>query len=153
MEPRFVDREALRVMGVLVRCRPEAADFGDIWMNQFMSRHDEVAPLSTDGAYYGVDYMPDDQGLMEYVAGMAVGDVEAVREGLVLREVPAARYAVFECTVSTIGEAYGHIHGAWLPSSEEYELHDRKPGLEYYPPNTESNESPVFIYIPVRPKK
>lgn len=152
MEPEFVDREPFRVMGVLVRCRPEAADFGDIWMNQFMSRHDEVAPHSTDGAYYGVDHMPDSEGLMEYVAGMAVGDVEAVPEGLVLREVVAARYAVFECTVGTIGEAYAHIHGMWLPSSEEYEFDDPKPGFEYYPPNTETNESPVFIHIPIRPR-
>ena len=55
MEPKIVSRDGFRVMGVLARCTPASADFHDIWMNQFMARHDEVKPNSTDGAYHGVD--------------------------------------------------------------------------------------------------
>jgi len=51
MEPQIVNREGFRVMGVLARCTAAGADFHDIWMNQFMTRLDEVEPHSTDGAY------------------------------------------------------------------------------------------------------
>ena len=46
---------------------------------------------------------------MDYLAGMAVEGVVDVPEGLTLREVPASRYAVFECTVKTISDTYDWI--------------------------------------------
>ena len=116
-----------------------------------MPRHGEIKPFSTDGAYYGVDYMPDESGLFEYIAGMAVGDVADIPEGLVVREVPAATDAVVECTVATISQACSFIHGEWLPGSG-YEHDASLPGLEHYPPDTTTGESPVFVHVPVRVK-
>lgn len=152
MEPEFQDRAAFRVMGILARVTPENEDFHDIWMNRFMARHDEIHPLSTDGAYYGVEFASDEQGAMDYLAGMAVGEVGSVPEGLVVRDVPAARDAVFECTVATIGQTFDAIFGRWLPDSP-YEHDPGKPGFERYPPDTATGDSPVLIHVPIRPKR
>jgi predicted transcriptional regulator YdeE len=149
MEPEFQDRAAFRVMGVLVRVTPENEDFHDIWMNRFMARHDEIRPHSTDGACYGVGFASGQQGAMDYLAGMAVGEVASVPEGLVVRDVPPARDAVFQCTVATIGQTFDAIFRQWLPASP-YEPDPEQPGFERYPPNTTSGDSPVFLHIPVR---
>lgn len=148
MEPIIVRRDRFTVMGVLAQVTPESADFEDIWLNQFMARHDEVRLHSTDGAYYGVCFWSGD-GAIDYIAGMAVGAVTTAPEGLVSREVPAATDAVFECTVATISQTYDFIHGEWLANSK-YDYDRSAPEFEHYPPGTETGESPVFIHIPAR---
>jgi AraC family transcriptional regulator len=151
MEPKFVDRDAFTVMGVQERFTPETEDFEGIW-KRYMAFHERIAPLSTDGAHYGVCFASDQEGAMDYVAGMAVPPGTDCPEGLVVRDVPAARDAVFECTVRTIRETYEFIHHTWIAGSP-YVLDDPKPGFERYPPNTTRGDSPVLIHVPVRPKK
>ncbi|MGD8239986.1 MAG: GyrI-like domain-containing protein [Armatimonadota bacterium] len=144
MEPRIVEKDAFTVIGVESTEAHETDDFETPW-NDFMSHHGEVKPHSTDGAYYGVSY--GEGGDMRYLAGMAVAGVAQVPEGLTMREVPGGRYAVFECTVATIHDAYDHIFGEWLPSSG-YE-HDARPDFERYGPDTATGEDPVLIHVPV----
>jgi predicted transcriptional regulator YdeE len=118
MEPKIVDRGAFTVMGVLAHGAPDKMDFNDVWANRFMPHNDQVVPFSTDKAYYGLWFASDEKdGAPDYVAGMAVENVSSVPEGLVLRQVPAARYAMFECTMKTIGETYGYAYQRWLPAS------------------------------------
>jgi predicted transcriptional regulator YdeE len=153
MEPKFESRETFTVLGLQERFTSETEDFEGVW-NRFMSYHNEINALSTDGAYYGVSFVPDDvpaDEAMDYVAGMAVEDVEEVPEGLVLREVPAARCAVFECDVNTIHQTYEQIFESWLAESE-YEADQPRPNYEHYPPATARPESPVLICIPIREK-
>jgi len=86
------------------------------------------------------------------MAGMAVGDVDSVPEGPVVREVPAARYALFTCTMRTIGTTWEYIYKDWLPASQ-YENDAPLPSFEYYPPDDErAGDFPVSIYVPVREK-
>jgi predicted transcriptional regulator YdeE len=153
MEPNIVTREAFTVLGFQERFTSETEDFEGVW-NRFMAFHNEISALSTDGAYYGVSFVPDDvqEGeAMEYVAGMAVGELADVPEGLVLREVPSARCAVFACAVETIHQTYEHIFHQWLPESQ-CEADHPLPNYEHYPPATARPDSPVFIYIPIREK-
>ncbi|HCU35977.1 MAG TPA: hypothetical protein DGT21_11170 [Armatimonadetes bacterium] len=151
MEPTIAAREAFTVMGVQVRCTPATADFHDIWENQYMPRDAEVKACSIDGAYYGVCFCTGNEGAVDYLAGMAVADRTTTPEGLVVRVVPAATEAVFECTLATISQTYSFIHGQWLPASQ-YELDEAAPDYEHYPPATPSGEQPVFIHIPVKAK-
>jgi len=138
-------------MGVAGRFTLENEDYSTIWTKHFMAYHDQISPLSTDRAYYGVSFGTDEEDAMDYLAGMAVGRVTSVPQGLVVREVPAGRYAVFEWTVKTISEMYDHVFGNWLPASQ-YGYGDPLPSFEYYPPDTETVDSPVFLYVPVRRK-
>ncbi len=56
-------------------------------------------------------------------------------------------YAVFECAVQSIGEAYRFIFSEWLPGSS-FELSTAAPVFERYPP--EGQESlPVLLHIPI----
>ena len=86
---------------------------------------------------------------MDYVAGMAVGGVDEVPEGVTLREVPASRYAVFECTVKTISDAYDWIFGEWVPTAPYGRPGQGSPKADFerYPPNTDSGETSVLLYI------
>ena len=148
MEPKIVEREAFCVLGLQERFTPDTEDFEGIW-KRFMQHHDRIGPHSTDQACYGVCFDADDEKAMDYVAGMAVPPGTECPAGLVLRDVPAARDAVFECTVATIHETYEYIHHEWLAPSP-YEMDHPKPTFERYPPGTDSAGSPVLIHVPVR---
>jgi len=150
MDPKMVTRDAFTVMGLMECFTHNAEDFEGIW-KRFMAYQDQIQPLSTDKAYYGVGFGTEESSKIEYLAGMAVGDVDSLPQGLVLRDVPAARYAVFQCTVKTIHQTYDYIFDEWFPSSP-YEHDEPKPLFEHYPPDTATAESPVFLHVPIRLK-
>jgi predicted transcriptional regulator YdeE len=150
MQPKIVHRDAFRVLGTLTPVKRPGEDpqtFVAIW-NRFESFHDRIKAHSTDGAYYGVQFATDRPDTINYLAGMAVGEVGDVAEPLVTREVPAGRYAVFECPVEKIGPTYGYIFGKWLPTSE-YKRSEKAPVFEQYPP-ADDTQSPVLIHILVK---
>ena len=93
----------------------------------------EVQPLAIEAAGYGVYFQTDQPGLCDVFGGMAVPPGANVPEGLVLREVPAAQYAVFECSLATIGATWGAIFAEWLPTSE-YEEDRPRPCVEHSRP-------------------
>ncbi len=149
MKPTFIDRGSFLVMGTSTRVAPECEGpekYGSIW-NEFESHHAQIEPYSTDGAYYGVSFAVGEGKVCDYLAGMAVEQVGSIPEGLVLREVPAARYAVFACPMEAIGETYRFAFGEWLPSSP-YHFSGAAPAFEQYPPE-EDESSPVLVHIPI----
>jgi AraC family transcriptional regulator len=145
----IIEREAFDVMGVQERVIPANADYGAIW-ERFMTYHDTIRASCADEGYYGVSFCADDrEGTVDYVAGMAVQGVTRAPEGLVLRRVPAHRYVEFRCTVRTIGPTWRYAYEEWLPASQFESAHPSA-DFEYYPPGSESDDSPVMIYIPIR---
>ncbi|MEW6755957.1 MAG: GyrI-like domain-containing protein [Candidatus Latescibacterota bacterium] len=151
MEPRFVDRPAFSVMGVVAHGTPDRIDFHALWENGYMPHDALVKPLSLDHAYYGAWLASGEDGVPDYLAGMAVADDAVPPAGLSVRRVPAARYAVFECTLKTIGQTYGHVYQDWLPRSR-YEYADGCSDFEYYPPDMKDG-APTFVYVPVRERR
>lgn len=118
-----------------------------IW-KQFESHHAAIRPHSLDGRYYGVSFAAAPDGSFDYLVGMMVGKGSTPPEGVQVREVPAATYAVFACDVQAIGPAYGYIFGEWRAASG-YEVDPTKCVFEQYPPATETN-APVLIHVPIR---
>ena len=151
MEPKSVNRDAFTVLGVVEHFASAAENSGPLWQ-EFMSYHDQIQPLSVDQSYYGVYLGTDHAKPLDYLAGMAVEDVDAVPECLVVRELPAAQYAVFECTLKTLGPTYGTIWKEWLPSSP-YELDVAAFGFDFHRPNTTSGDSPMHIYFPIKARQ
>jgi predicted transcriptional regulator YdeE len=148
VEPKILDRDSFLVLGIQTRITPEMEThehFGSIW-SSFESHHDRIKPHSTDGAYYGVRFPGGAEGHYDYLAGMAVGKV-AEPEDLVQREVPAARFAVFESPVADIGRTYLQIFRDWLPRSS-FKIDASAPVFEQYPPENRP-DLPVLIHIPV----
>jgi predicted transcriptional regulator YdeE len=77
--------------------------------------------------------------------------VETLPEGMGRWDVPAAKYAVFACTLPTMGEVMGFAQGTWLPASGyqrapayEFELYDE--AFDNQDPN-----SKFEYYIPIEP--
>jgi predicted transcriptional regulator YdeE len=108
VEPKIGRKETFALLGLQEHFTQETEDFEGIW-KRFMRYEAQIGPHSVDGAFYGANYAPRSGTGMDYLAGMAVGEVESVPEGLTLREVPGSRYAVFECTVKTISDTYDWI--------------------------------------------
>ena len=154
MEPKLVDRDGFFVMGLLERVPPpdeEHAFFRDIW-KRYMAHHKTIEALSDAKGWYGVCFDVEPEGALDYLAGMAVPADAACPDGLVVRGVPAGRYAVFACTVATIHDTYEHIFHSWLDASPC--VHDApKPCFEHYGPGTDSDGSEVWIHIPIREKE
>ncbi len=87
-------------------------------------------------------------GLVDFIAGVIVGEVAEVPEGLTLRPLPAGAYAAFACTLRDIGSTWREIYGRWLPTSGYVEDVSR-PSLEFYPPSTPGPDEPVIVYLPI----
>ncbi|MFH1085020.1 MAG: hypothetical protein V1772_04580 [Chloroflexota bacterium] len=152
-EPRFETREAFTVLGVeddAIKMDTVDPGFHDLWMRRFMPHHGEVSVFSTDGAYYAVWFgMVGDLVLVgTHLAGMAVRPEAVAPEGWVIRQVPAARYAVFDTTLRDVGDGPEYALHRWLPGSG-YALDGDKPRFDLMPPDTSGPESPVTVWIPV----
>ena len=151
MEPQIVDRDAFKVMGVLGHFASVAEDHTALWEKDFMEYHDQIKSLSTSEGYYGVYLGADHAKPMDILAGMVVQDAAGAPEGVQVREVPAAKYAVFECLFQEIGSTYGYIWGEWLRTSA-YEQDMSKLGFDCFPPATTDGSSPMEIWLPVKKK-
>jgi predicted transcriptional regulator YdeE len=151
MDPKIIDRDAFKVMGVIGHFDSVAEDHTPLWEKDFMLFHDQIKSLSTGEGYYGVYLGADHTKPMDILAGMAVQDAVGAPEGIQVREVPAATYAVFECLFQEIGHTYGYIWGEWLQTSA-YEQDTSKLGFDYFPPATTDGGSPMEIWFPVKKK-
>jgi predicted transcriptional regulator YdeE len=151
MDPKIVDRDAFKVMGVIGHFDSVAEDHSPLWEKDFMMFHDQIKSLSTGAGYYGVYLGADHTKPMDILAGMVVQDAAGAPAGVEVREVPAATYAVFECLFQEIGSTYGYIWDEWLESSA-YEQDMTKLGFDYYPPATTDGSSPMEIWLPIKKK-
>ncbi|NIO00747.1 MAG: hypothetical protein GTO42_01190 [Candidatus Latescibacteria bacterium] len=79
---------------------------------------------------------------------MAVKKPMTIPEGLEIRKIPRAKYAVFTCLLQAIGDMYRYIFEEWF-STSGYELDSSVPTFEKYPP-AEDASSVVLIHIPIR---
>ena len=154
MEPKHVEKGPIRLVGILTTGKPEeiVPQLNDIWMNRFMKYDERLKPYSADKAYYGAWTWKTPGMVPVYMAGMAVEGLAEIPDGLEEIVLSAARYAIFDATVSTFGQVYDEIYSRWLPSSP-YEYDIAGADFEYYPPNTMNGESATQIYIPIKARE
>jgi len=64
-------------------------------------------------------------------------------------DTPAQTYAVFSCTLPTLGSTLDHIHETWLPTSGY--RHVKGPALELYDEDfdPENPDSLMCLFIPI----
>ena len=151
MNFKIIDRDAIKVMGVIGHFASAAEDHTQLWEKDFMAFHDQIKSLSAVEGYYGVYLGADHTKPMDILAGMVVQDAAGAPEGVQVREVPAAKYAVFECLFQEIGSTYGYIWGEWLRTSA-YEQDTAKLGFDFFPPATTDGSSPMEIWFPIKKK-
>jgi predicted transcriptional regulator YdeE len=149
-QPDIVRREGFLVMGRVTHRKPgtdRPEMFEAIW-NDFETLQQSIKRHSVDSQYYGVSFAAGPDGSFDYMAGMAVRPVAETPEGLEVRKVPAATYAVFACPVQSIGQTYRYIFSEWRAESG-CEIDNATPAFEEYPPATDTN-APVLLHIPIR---
>lgn len=146
IEPKLVTRKAFTVMGVNEKFERGKEDFEGIW-KRFMNYDDVIDPHRSNDGHYGVSWSD-----VDYTAGRAIEKSPAnIPAGVVVQEVPKATFAVFGCTVGTIGETWHKIMVEWLPSSD-YIADESAPFFEYYTPRCKNSDHPVFHYVAVKEK-
>jgi predicted transcriptional regulator YdeE/effector-binding domain-containing protein len=139
MEPRILDKPAFTVVGLPFAGPISNAPYeegqgnneiGPVW-EEFNRRCGEIRHIS--GPAIGLCFgMPGDAEPW-YIAGIEVERAEAVPAGMMSMNVPAQKYAVFTCTLPTLGATYRHIMEEWQPRSgyeradaPDFELYDEK---------------------------
>lgn len=147
MEPEIVTKAAFTVVGMVYEGLNENNEIAEMW-RLFTPRIPEIKNI-VDGAF-GVCEPAAEDGTFRYLAGMAVSKADQVPEVMQVWEVPAQDYAVFPCTLQTIGQTYKHIFETWLPGSGY--TYVGSPDFEYYDETFESDVegSVLYIYVPVK---
>ena len=149
----IVERESFTVMGTLTRvtaAEENSEKYAAIW-KEFEPYIDQIRPISTGWRCFGVDFATNREGVFDYLAGMAVQSGATPPDNkLVVRKVPAARYAVFKCSYQDIGKTYQHIFDDWLPNSR-YEIDKNACSFEIYAMR-DLETRPVAIHIPIKNK-
>ena len=141
MEPRIITKPAFTVIGLpftgFITAAPyeggaENNEIGVVW-DQFNARCGEIQHIC--GPAYGLCFGIPNEEEPWYIAGFEVSGVEELPTGMMSMTVPAQRYAVFPCTLGTIGATYRTITEEWQPrtghehaDAPDFELYDEEPG-------------------------
>jgi len=146
----IAEQDGFTVIGTVTTVKigtDNSEKFTGIWKN-FEQYKDQLKPLSANKKYYGVSFGTKKNDVIEYLAGMKVSDdAKSPDKNLVIRKVPAARYAVFKCPGKDVGQTCQYIFGQWLPGSR-YNLDTNGCSFELYPPDEWVTRT-VAIYVPV----
>ena len=149
MEPRIVSQEGFAVVGMLVRGRHDQGEIPRMWQ-ALGPRVPEIQHRVAEDVAYGLsDNMDCDTGEFDYVTGFKVTSAASVPPGMVAREVPGGRYAVFTTTLPGLGETFKYAYDEWLPSSG-YQ-HRPAADLEIYGESFDPQDpdSTFDVYVPI----
>lgn len=149
LEPRFVERASITIAGAAVAGQLGEFNYAEIWEKRYGSLAALLAPHSLDGGCYGATLSEGDH--LVYIAGVAVAGQPQLPKGAETRQLPAAKYAVFDCTLSSMGAVMQEIHGRWFHASG-LEPDSAAVGFEYYHPRSGAGEMRVELFVPVKPK-
>lgn len=154
MEPKIVTKPEFYVVGMSYVGKNEHGEIPQLW-EQFNPRCTEVQSTNTQSCY-GLcfdDLEGVEAGVFEYIAAAEVSGPDAeVPSGMVLRHLPARKYAVFthQGTLAKLHETYEYIYQTWLPQSG-VQL-DGKFDMEVYDEDfdIDSPDSKLYIYVAVK---
>ncbi len=146
MQPKIVNKPAFTVVGMVYDGKNENNEIAELW-NQFAPNISEIRDIS--GASYGICNPAREDGSFRYLAGMEVSSAESTPPGMESWDVPAQQYAVFPCTLPTIGETYKYAFESWLPGSGY--TYVQAPDFEFYDDDFDPQvpDSRLYIYIPI----
>ena len=154
MEARVVFKESFTVIGMEVETRMIEDRIPQLW-ERFIPRLNEIKYRTSRHDTYGISEYSDNyvEEFFSYWACTPVDHAEEVPEGMVVRTVPAAFYAVVthKGKLESMGGVFDYIHTVWLPNSG-YEL-DKKDGFEVYGERflgADNDQSETDVYVAVK---
>ena len=155
MEPQIIERGKIKLVGLVFYGNPEHGDFGKTW-ERFGPHMDAIQNRVDKHEAYGVELYPPefpDPNAWIYFAAVEVSSFEDVPHYMVMKELPASKYAVFTVTggLGNIGKVFGYAYHEWLPKSG-YEM-ILPFDLEFYDERFEkTNMEELYIYITIKEK-
>ena len=159
MEHKFVTKPSMTVIGLsyIGKNDEQGPSFNhgiaDMW-GEFNTRYVEIKNLVERNALGACFSSPERaaEGEFEYVACYAVKAGTEVPDGMVMRQIPDYKYAIFTHKGKTInlGETYQYIYETWLPQSG-VELHEDKFDMEVYDqrfiPDSDESEFDILVAV------
>lgn len=118
MEPRFVQREGFRVVGINgTYTRSSAQDISSLWgqFNQLIPTISNRIDLNSD---YGICH-PLNPNEFDYIAAVRVEHLNKIPQGMVGYDLPSQHYAVFthKGHMRDFARTISYIWATWLPNS------------------------------------
>jgi predicted transcriptional regulator YdeE len=154
MKFTITEKDAFTVMGTQTRITSADQKNPDTYtkiLDAFEPYRTQLRPIAIERQLYGISFATDKKDAFDYLAGMTVhSDAAKPDPNLVIRNLPAARYAVFKCPGQDMSKTYQYIYSEWLPGSR-YKIDQNACCFEQYAPKEWANR-PVYIYIPIVPK-
>jgi predicted transcriptional regulator YdeE/DNA-binding transcriptional MerR regulator len=154
MEPKIVTKPAFKAVGLSYVGKNEHGEIPQMW-GTFNQRSKEIKWNGVKESYGLCFAAPEGakEGEFEYVSAEPVDDDQDIPEGMVYREVPEYKYAVFthHGKLDTLQETYKYIYETWLPQSGQ-QLHPDKFDMEVYDKDfiMDSDESKFYIYVAIQ---
>ncbi|MBC8330845.1 MAG: GyrI-like domain-containing protein [Anaerolineae bacterium] len=153
MQPKFVTKPAMTVVGLSYVGKNENNEIPQLW-GQWNMRAGEIKNR-TGFCAYGACFAAAEsagEGEFEYVACIEVSEIADIPDGMLMRQIPAHKYAVFthKGKLHTLPDTYKYIYETWLPQSG-LELHEDKFDMELYDErfvlDSDSSEFDILVAI------
>jgi AraC family transcriptional regulator len=150
MEPQIVQKPAFTAVGMKYRGKNQNREIPQLW-EQFIPHMGEIKHMSTPTNSYGImDHYDPATGDFDYLAAFGVDSADDIPAGMEVWAVPEQTYAVFPCTLATIQQVMGDAYRMWLPQSAYQGAEG--PMFEFYDENFTGDNSPLYIYVNIKPR-
>jgi predicted transcriptional regulator YdeE/effector-binding domain-containing protein len=154
MQPEIVNRPAFKAIGLAYVGKNEHGEIGEMW-GRFNERANEITRTNHKEAFglcFNTVEGPARPGEFEYVAGFEVAADKDIPAGMVCRQVPPYKYAVFthHGRLDNLGETYQFIYNTGLAQAG-LKPHPDKFDMEVYDKDFifGSDASKFYIYVAV----
>jgi predicted transcriptional regulator YdeE/DNA-binding transcriptional MerR regulator len=154
MEPKIVNRPAFKAVGLSYVGKNEHHEISEMW-GRFNQACGPIKRINHDEAFglcFSTVEGPSRPGEFEYVACFEVSDDKDVPAGMVFRQVPAYKYAVFthHGKLDNLQETYQYIYNTGLAQAG-LKLHPDKYDMEVYDEDFKlgSDDSKFYIYVAI----
>lgn len=156
IQPRFVSKAAFTVLGMTCQTTMQNNVIPQLW-GDFNRRCKELKSTVQPHTCLGICMSDPNVEMTEstpfiYLAGMEVSKVDSIPEGMEIKEIPAADYAVFEHkgSLEKLNDTYDAIYNEWFSSGEHIQQGDYD--FELYDERFEfgSQDSIMEIWVPIK---
>ena len=146
MEPEIVTKPAFTAVGLMYYGKNQNNEIPEVW-GKLNPRMGEIEHKT--GVAYGVCGELEEDGRFHYLAGFEVTEATNLPDGMERWDVPEQKYAVFPCSLETIGQTYQYVFDTWF-SQSGYKKGDG-PDFEFYSKNFFPGvNDEMAIYIPIK---
>lgn len=158
MEPKFIERDEFILVGVRKHTSNGWHVIGEAW-GELKANMKKIKRVNPDVMYGFEDYSEDFSSeplQYYYMAAVETDNITDIPEGMCVKKIPKATYAVFTVNGNNsngeIGKAFRYIYDNWLPNSDYYISDELCADYEYYDErwDCQSASAQMDLYIPVK---